>query len=175
MGRLRNFFVEEVKDENTSVDEDFYLEEEDVDVNTDSVSQDNLVEDIYNQNGLADLSKSIFKVEQLINSLPKEMPNDTKKSTVLTILASFNLTVDEVIADGETRKSMICSALDAIVEENESVIADNNIAIEQKKKEIQELEKENADRATVIKNTDDKIEIELKRISNLIAFVGGEK
>lgn len=176
MGRFKNFFVEEVKEESIP-DEELYIDEEleQVDVNTEAVSQDNLINDIYNQNGLSDLSKSIFKVEELVNSLPKEMPNDTKKTTVLSILGSFNLTVDEVVADGCSRKTMLDAALDEIVEENENVILDNNKDIEFKKKEIQELEKDNANRETVIKNTEDKIEAEAKRISDLIAFIGGEK
>lgn len=173
MGLLKNLFLEEVQEAPILTDEELYLEE--VEVNTELVSQDNLIEDIYNQNALSDLSKSIFKVEQTINSLPKEMPNDTKKATVLTILSNFGLTVDEIVEDGYSRQTIIRSALNAIVEENESAILTNKTIIEQKKLEIQELEKDNANRESVIKNTEDKIELELKRISDLVTFIGGEK
>ena len=174
MGLLKNLFLEEVQEAPILTDEELYLEDE-VEVNTELVSQDNLIEDIYNQNALSDLSKSIFKVEQTINSLPKEMPNDTKKATVLTILSNFGLTVDEIVEDGYSRQTIIRSALNAIVEENESAILTNKTIIEQKKLEIQELEKDNANRESVIKNTEDKIELELKRISDLVTFIGGEK
>ena len=174
MGLLKNLFLEEVQEDPLITNEELYMEDE-VEVNTESVSQDNLIEDIYNQNALSDLSKSIFKVEQTINSLPKEMPNDTKKATVLTILSNFGLTVDEIVEDGYSRQAIIRSALNAIVEENESAISTNKTIIEQKKMEIQELEKDNANRETVIKNTEDKVELELKRISDLVAFIGGEK
>ena len=173
MGLLKNLFLEEVQEAPILTDEELYLEE--VEVNTELVSQDNLIEDIYNQNALSDLSKSIFKVEQTINSLPKEMPNDTKKATVLTILSNFGLTVDEIVEDGYSRQTIIRSALNTIVEENESAILTNKTIIEQKKMEIQELEKDNANRETVIKNTEDKVELELKRISDLVTFIGGEK
>ena len=175
MGFLKKLLVEEIPNEVPDYDEELYMEETLVEVNTDSVSQENLVSDIYTQNSLSDLSKSIFKVEELINSLPKEMPSDTKKATVLSILGSFGLTVDEVIADGISRKDMLNAALDEIITDNENVIAVNNTNIELKKQEIQELEKDNANRESVIKNTEDKINIETKRISDLIAFVGGEK
>lgn len=174
MGLLKNLFLEEVQEAPIITDEEMYLEDE-VEVNTELVSQDNLIEDIYNQNALSDLSKSIFKVEQTINSLPKEMPNDTKKATVLTILSNFGLTVDEVVEDGYSRQTIIRSALNTIVEENESAILTNKTIIEQKKMEIQELEKDNANRETVIKNTEDKVELELKRISDLVTFIGGGK
>lgn len=172
MGKLKNFFIEEVKDE-MSYDDlyDTYLE--DVAVNTENVTQENLIADIYNQNALSDLSKSIFKVEELINSLPKEMPNETKKATVLSMLSIFGLTLDEIIADGESRFSIINSALSSIESENTDVIHSNNASIEQKKLEIQELEKDNADRFLLIKETADKIETEAKRIEELVKFVGG--
>lgn len=176
MGFLKKLLVEEIPEDVSVYDEELYMEEETVvEVNTDSVSQDNLVSDIYNQNNLSDLSKSIFKVEELVNSLPKEMPSDTKKATVLSILSSFGLTVDEVASDGVSRKEMLDAALDEITTENENVIANNNMEIEHKKQEIQELEKDNANRESIIKNTEDKIEIETKRISDLIAFIGGGK
>ena len=171
--RLRDLFFEEVKEEPIAYEEDYMGEEYDVEVNTDNVTQENLIADIYSENNLSDLSKSIFKVEELINSLPKEMPDATKRATVLSILASFGLTVEEVLADAEIRSSVIQSALDSIIEENEDVIDSNNTAIEQKKLEIQNLEKDNSDRTLVIKNTDDKVEAEIKRINGLVKFIGG--
>lgn len=174
MGKLKSFFVEEVDEPQVIYDEPCMLGDDvDVDVNTDNVTQENLISDIYNQNDLSDLSKSIFKVEELINSLPKEMPNETKKATVLSILSSFGLTVDEVIADGEDRTLIIKSALSSITDENNDVIDSNNASIEQKKLEIQDLEKDNSERAIVIKNAEDKVESELKRIDDLIKFIGG--
>jgi hypothetical protein len=173
MGKFKNFFVEEVDEPQVTYDESYVDEDVDVDVNTDNVTQENLISDIYNQNDLSDLSKSIFKIEDVINSLPKEMPNETKKGTVLSVLSTFGLTVDEVIADGEDRSLIIKSALSSITDENNDVINSNNASIEQKKLEIQELEKDNSDRAIVIKNAEDKVEAELKRIDDLIKFIGG--
>lgn len=172
MGKLKDFLFEKVEAE-VSYDElyDTYLE--DISVNTENVTQDNLINDIYNQNDLSDLSKSIFKVEELINSLPKEMPNETKKATVLSMLSIFGLTLDEVIEDGQNRCSTINIALSSIESENNDVIQSNIANIEQKKLEIQSLEKDNADRYSIIKETADKIEAEAKRIEELVKFVGG--
>ena len=172
MGFL-DLFVEKVPEE-TMVYDDYPLYEDDINASTDNVTQENLITDIYNQNGLSDLTKSIFKVEELINSLPKEMPNETKKTTVLSMLSIFGLTVDEVITDGHERCAMVASALSSIINDNNNVITSNSELIEQKKLEIQDLEKDNAERILVIKNTEDKVETELKRVENLIKFVGGE-
>ena len=122
MGRLRDLFFEEVKEAPVETyDADYMTEDYNIDVNTENVSQENLIADIYSENDLSDLSKSIFKVEELINSLPKEMPDATKKATVLSILASFGLTIDEVLADAKDRNAVIKSALGDIVNENEII------------------------------------------------------
>lgn len=169
---LKDFFFEKIEEEPV-VSYDEYDTYEEVDVNVENVTQENLISDIYNQNNLSDLSKSIFKIEELINSLPKEMPNETKKATVLSMLSIFGLTAEEVMCDGNERCSAIDGALSAIMAENNSVIANNNVSIEQKKLEIQGLEKDNAERILVIKNTEDKVESETKRIEDLIKFIGG--
>ena len=172
--RLRDLFFEEVVETpEVTYDEECLMEDYDVEVNTDNVTQENLITDIYSENDLSDLSKSIFKVEELINSLPKEMPDATKKATVLAILSSFGLTVDEVLADAVNRNVVIKSAFTSIEHENNEVIDSNNVSIEQKKLEIQDLEKDNADRTVVIKNTEDKVEAEIKRIEALVKFIGG--
>lgn len=172
MGFLKKFLVEEVEPE-VSYDESIDNYVEDIDVNTENVTQENLITDIYNQNELSDLSKSIFKIEELINSLPKEMPNETKKTTVLSMLSIFGLTLEEVVSDGNERCLVIESALSVITDENNDVINSNNASIEQKKLEIQELEKDNSNRTLVIKSTEDKIESEVKRIKDLVKFIGG--
>ena len=175
MGLLEKMgLVERIDEEPVICDED-YMVEEYVDVNTENVTQNNLIADIYNQNELSDLSKSIFKIEELINSLPKEMPNETKRTTVLSMLSIFGLTVDEVVADGEDRNTLIKAALVSITDENNDVINSNNVNIEQKKLEIQDLEKDNADRTIVIKNAENKVESEIERINGLIKFIVGGK
>lgn len=151
-----------------------YEEEGCVDANVENVTQDNLIGDIYDCNGLSELTKSIFKVEELLGSLPKEMPNETKKTTVLAILKSFGLTVDEVVKDGIQRIEIINGSLAKIKLDNESVINQNKTDIEAKKIEIQELEKDNANREGIVKDTEDKIELEAKRIESLIKFIEGE-
>lgn len=170
---LKDFFFEKVEEEPVVSYEEYDTYEDEVDVNVENVTQDNLISDIYNQNNLSDLSKSIFKIEELINSLPKEMPNETKKTTVLSMLSIFGLTAEEVVRDGYDRCSAIDAALTAIASENNDVIANNNESIEQKKLEIQELEKDNAERTLIIKDTEDKVESEAKRIEDLIKFIGG--
>lgn len=146
----------------------------DVEANVEGVTSENLVSDIYKANSLEDLSKSIFKVEEVINSLPKEMATETKKATVLAILTSFGLTTDEVVQDGITRISFLKSAMDEILTKNNSEIDSSNVSIEDYKKKIEELSKYIANLMVVNKNCEDTVEQEVSKIETLIKFVGGE-
>lgn len=170
---LRDFLFEKVDDSTQISLQDVLSVEDDCDVNTENVTQENLINDIYAQNDLSDVSKSIFKIEELINTLPKEMPNETKKATVLSMLPIFGLVVDDIAADGRNRISIIDFARAEIIQENNEIITNNSEMIENRKVEIQELEKDNTMREAVIKDTEDKIDDEIKRINKLIDFIGG--
>ena len=160
-------------DDNTDYSNGNY-DESSVDANVEGVTTENLVDDIYKANSLEDLSKSIFKVDEVINSLPKEMATETKKATVLAILTSFGLTTDEVVQDGITRINFLKSAMNEILTKNNSEIESYNISIEEHKKEIEELSKYIANLVVVNKNCEDTVEQELSKIEELIKFVGGE-
>lgn len=146
----------------------------DIDANVDGVTNDNLVSDIYNANSLSDLSKSIFKVEELIDSLPKEMATDTKRTSVLAILSSFGLTTEEVLEDANTRVNLLNAAMTEIVNKNTSKIDESNITIEDLKKQIEDLQKIISDLLLENKTCKDKVEQEVNRIENLIKFIKGE-
>lgn len=160
-------------DDNTDYSNGNY-DESSVDANVEGVTTENLVDDIYKANSLEDLSKSIFKVDEVINSLPKEMATETKKATVLAILTSFGLTTDEVVQDGITRINFLKSAMNEILTKNNSEIESSNVSIEEYKKEIEELSKYIANLVVINKNCEDTVEQELSKIEELIKFVGGE-
>lgn len=153
---------------------DVSYDESEVDANVEGVTTENLVADIYAANSLEDLSKSIFKVDEVINSLPKEMATETKKATVLAILTSFGLTTDEVVQDGITRINFLKSAMNEILTKNNGEIEASNVSIEDYKKKIEELSKYIANLTVVNKNCEDTVEQEVSKIENLIKFVGGE-
>lgn len=173
---FKDFFVEKISDEEeyNYVDDCSFEEYENAELN--EVRTDTLIEDIYNQNDLSDKSKSIFKIEDLINSLPKEMVTNTKRNSVLATLEVFGLTVEDVSSDGERRVEMLSSILSKIVNDGNNTILSKETEIENYKKEIERLEKEISDTQTEIKTSEENINSEVKRIDSLICFVnGGEK
>lgn len=173
MGLFKNLFVEEVSDEKTYEEDMCSYETENAEVELDTVNADTLIEDIYAQNDLYDKTRSIFKVEELINSLPKEMVTETKKSSVLSILGSFGLTVTDVNLDGENRVETLSGILNKITTEGKDDISEKEAEIEKRKREIADLEKYISDKQTEMKLSEESINAEVTRISELMKFIGG--
>lgn len=174
MGFLKGLFVEEIpNDEEMYEVESSYVEEENVKVELDSVNTDTLITDIYAQNELFDKTKSIFKVEELINSLPKEMVTETKKASVLATLGIFGLTVTDVTLDGENRIDVLSGVLTKILGEGNDTVTSKEAEIEEHKKEIARLEKEISDQKTEMKVSEDTINAEISRITGLVKFIEG--
>ena len=177
MGLLKSIgkaFVEEIPTENNEVEENFqFYEEENIEVELDSVNTDTLIDDIYTQNDLYDKSQSIFKVEELINSLPKEMVTETKRISVLSILGSFGLNATVVSDDGEKRIEVLDSVKDKINAESSDLISEKEEKIEEFKKAIADLETEISNKMNDVKISNEAISTEKSRIKELVKFVGG--
>lgn len=173
---IKGAFVEEVptEDYEMPVNTAVYEEEEVVEAELEGVDVNTLIDDIYTQNNLFDKSRSIFKVEELISSLPKEMVTDTKRASVLAILGSFNLTATEVSEDGEKRIDILNDIKVQIDTDCQNAIADKEIQIEEFKKAIAALTVEIANEQEKMKKSDEIITSEIAKVGALIRFIGGE-
>lgn len=168
-------FVEEVPTENYEdfLETETFDEDEAVEAELASVDTDTLIEDIYTQNDLFDKSRSIFKVEELIASLPKEMVTETKRASVLAILSSFNLTALEVSEDGEKRIQILNAIKEQINADCKNTVANKEVQIEELKKSIATLTMEIANEQEKMKISNETISNEVNKISSLVKFIGG--
>ena len=163
--------VERIEDDIPEVDIEDYAEENEIDVETSNVTQDNFVTDVYASNNLSDLSESIFKVEEISNNLPNTMTKETKQGAVIGILASFNLTPEVVKIDAENRVTFLNAALKQITNENEEIISAKQEEIEEAKRLIENCQKTIAECEHMVETSTDKVEIEIKRINGLVDFI----
>lgn len=175
--KLKRMFVEENSQEDVYLINDLEQTEgtmvsENVNVNT--VNKDTVIADIYKSNQMEDMSESIFKVEEIMISLPKEMTKATKHATVIAILNSFQLTPDGVVKDGRNRLELLNSALLKLQDETNKKIDKNSTIIEEHKQTIELLEKEIAEDESFLRQTVDAIDYENERINELIHFVKEE-
>lgn len=145
--------------------------EEDVDVEIGNVTQDNIIADVYEGNNLSDLSRSIFKVEEIINNLPNTMTKETMQAAVIGILASFNLTPETVKIDAQNRISILNAALKQVTDENEAIVSTKQEEIEEAKKLIESCQKTISDCEYMIEISTGKVETEIKRINGLVNFI----
>ena len=130
------------------------------------------VEDVYDRNGMADVSKSIYKVEELAGTLPAEMPNDTKRKTVLSIMTTVGLSAEGVINDGHSRLQYLENARAELESNLTSEIQENESAIETLKIQISELQKNNSMKRAQIISINDAAIKEMDRIKGLMGFLG---
>lgn len=166
--------VEEVQTNNyEGVVGTYDYEEETVEAELESVNTETLIDDIYTQNDLADKSHSIFKVEELIASLPKEMVTETKRNSVLAILGSFNLTATDVVSDGEERVKILSAIKEQVDADVKMTVAEKETQIEELKKSIATLTVEIANEQEKARISNETISAEVSKIETLVKFVGG--
>lgn len=172
---IKGAFIEEIPNENYDIlTEGIEITTAETDVELEGVNTNTLINDVYTQNDLFDMSRSIFKVEELIASLPKEMATDTKRASVLAILGSFNLTATEVVEDGEKRVGVLKGVKDKIDSDCKFTITDKEAQIEEFKKAIEALTIEIANEYEKMKKSDEIVSAEISKVEALVNFVGGE-
>lgn len=173
LDKIGKALVEQVPDESELLMEfdscDDVLEE--VNVNLDV--KENIVNNIYEINNLLDTSKSIFKVEEAINSLPKNMVTEAKKTSVVAILSMLGLSDSIVSLDGEKRVNTLTAAKKLMNDATLKEIADMEMKIEEYKKNIAELEGNIAITKKEMKVSNSDIDSEIEKINSLISFING--
>ena len=177
MGILKSLHLVEEVHEDVQLDDtdlEFCESGEDVDaVVSDDVVLDSLISDIYKSNELSDMSKSIFKVEEIMKSLPNEMTTENKRQSVLSILSSFDLVEAEVSADGMQRINILNSAESKITERASNEVENMENQVESLKEQIQQLEKEIASSKEVSKKSVEIIQAEKDRVVGILDFMAG--
>ncbi|MFR3656763.1 MAG: hypothetical protein ACLTWK_00585 [Eisenbergiella sp.] len=143
----------------------------------DTISE-TLIDDIYSENGISGLEKSIYKVEMFANTLPKEMPQATQATTVLGILAASGIAVADVLNDADIRRDVLRSVKSEIDGNNNEKILEAESKIEALKSEIEELNSEIYNAKVEMNAADNRIEEEISKIDEMVKFVsamGGDK
>lgn len=151
------------------------VEEPAIEVNVEGVNADDTVKLVYEVNGLSDVKESIFAAENFMNTLPVEMPKDAKRASVLGILTAAGMNKDVVLSDGMRRLTTLEAFVDRTTKENDHIIARTEQMIAELVTQI-EAHKETiyntkAQQAQMF----EQIDVEYKRIVELIRFLEGDK
>jgi len=144
-----------------------------VDANIEINSTENVIDEIYAQNGMSNKDNSIYAVQSFIDTLPAEMTTAKKQASVYGILKVTGKSVDSLLMDAEDRVNMLVAANNKVAKEKDEVI---NIA----KADIEELKKAIEAANITIKNAEEikestmkAVEDEIKAIDELVQFCEG--
>lgn len=144
-----------------------------VEANAEINSTENVIDEIYAQNGMSNKDNSIYAVQSFIDTLPAEMTTAKKQASVYGILKVTGKSVDSLLLDAENRKNILAAANNKIVKENDEVINTAKADIEELKKAIEaaNITIKNAEeiKESTIKAVDD----EMKAIEELVQFCEG--
>ncbi len=129
------------------------------------------IEDIYSKCDLLKMENSIFKVDEFLRVLPKELHNDAKKTSVLGILSASGLLLDDLIKDSVNRQTVLESTLNAFTNETNHIIESKSIKIEELELQIDQLKKEINNRKKSQEEQEDIINKEKEKIKNIVNFI----
>lgn len=144
-----------------------------VEANADIHSTENVISEIYAQNGMSDMDNSIYAVQSFIDTLPSEMTTAKKQSSVFGILKVTGKSVDTLMSDAEQRIAILSSAKDKIIADNDSIIDSNNTMIEEYKKGIEYCENVIQEAENIKESVVKSVADETSNIEELMKFCEG--
>jgi hypothetical protein len=132
------------------------------------------VSNIYEKGGLGDLSKSIYKVEEIRKALPTNLPKESMKVSVLGLMPLSGLDQTAVIEDANKRLVLLGEAFARCSSETENIVYNNENNIAELENTINELKKEISDRKLYQDNFKSMVEGEATKINNTVKFLTEE-
>ena len=144
-----------------------------VEANVEINSTENIIDDIYVQNGMANKDDSIYAVQIFINTLPAEMTTAKKQSSVYGILKVTGKSVESLLADATSRIAVLSSAKDKVLAEKDAEIDAAKNDIEELKKAIEAANIVIANAEAIKESTAKAVSDETSTIEELIKFCEG--
>lgn len=176
LDRMKNLLVENDNSDMSEVDFENLLKQTtpqpQIDINI-NVQMEGLltIQDIFEQNNIADLSKSIYQVQKLKDVLPANLPNESKKTSVEGTMQLFQLNKDEVVSDGNNRVDILNAIASKITEETMNILKTSNTEIENLLAQINELKTKMQDRQKLQEEQDKIIQSEIGNIKDILTFI----
>ena len=150
-------------------------ESEPVEVVTGSADAVDFIGQTYQDNDIDDLTRSIFKVEEIRNTLPNTLPSEVRRTTVISILSSFGLSIEEVLGDAEKRGQILAEVCKQTCEAEKAAEDQLNAEIEELRLQITEKQQQMQNHQQNQTEVADICGKEVDRINELCAFLEGKK
>ena len=130
------------------------------------------IENIYEKAGLSGKEASIFKVAEIVESLPEELSTRQKREIALKLLGTMHLCLEELLIDGQQRLSALMEAESKFNEETEMSVISFKEEIKKLESRIDEL-KENVIFSQKQNEAETfLLEEEIDKVNHLLVFIG---
>ena len=146
---------------------------ESVEANAEIHSTENVIDEIYAQNGMSNKDNSIYAVQSFIDTLPAEMTTAKKQASVYGILKVTGKSVESLLLDAEDRVNMLVAANNKIINEKDEVINNAKADIEELKKAIEAANIVIKNAEEIKESTMKAVDDEIKAIDELVQFCEG--
>lgn len=120
-------------------------------------------------------SVTVYKIKDVIDTFPSEMPTKTKRATVKNLMATLGYDATAIISDAKQRKELLRAVgndkMNALFDEMKS----NDQQIESMKEQIEALTNRNVEAGAAIEKITNTVQDELKMISSIEEFIEEDK
>lgn len=134
------------------------------------------IEAVYEANSMnpAD-AVTVYKIKDVIDTFPSEMPTKTKRATVKNLMATLGYDATAIISDAKQRKELLRAVgndkMNALFDEMKG----NDQQIESMKEQIEALTNRNVEASAAIEKITNTVQDELKMISSIEEFIEEDK
>lgn len=120
-------------------------------------------------------SVTVYKIKDVIDTFPSEMPTKTKRATVKNLMTTLGYDAAAIISDAKQRKELLRTVgndkMNALFDEMKS----NDQQIESMKEQIEALTNRNVEASSAIEKITNTVQDELKMISSIEEFIEEDK
>ena len=133
------------------------------------------IQEVYDANGMnpAD-TVTVYKVKDMLDSLPAEMPNKTKKATLKSLMTTLGYDSVAIQHDAEQRIDILNAAANQKAASLQDEIDLNSQKIEEAKIEIEQMTARNNEAVQAINSIIDTVTAERNNIFGILEFLKDE-
>lgn len=130
------------------------------------------IQEVYRKSGLVNNGiNTIFIVDSFAKALPDNLPTAVKRQSVLNLISTSGMDVNDVLKDGKKRLMELGAFAQIFTEKTDEAITKNDNEIKKLTQKINEHKKCINDRKKLKQEQVSVIEYETQKIRNIIQFI----
>lgn len=130
-----------------------------------------MIDEIYSMYGLEKSNiNTVFMLQNLINALPKNLPQDVVKQSVMNIIDASNINLNELLSDGEQRLESLVKVTDGYHNKTNKFISDYKEEIVKLTNSINNCQKQIKNKETMLEEQNNLVKYETQKIQSIMDF-----